>query len=66
MSQALKPLPRPGDLHGGPFGRRDRAPAVGAAPALARTCSPDPPDASPGPPEHKVDVDSQGVWRTRS
>ena len=27
----------PGDLHGGPFGRRDRAPAVGGAPALART-----------------------------
>ena len=31
------PLPDAGDLHGGPFGRRDRAPAVGGAPALART-----------------------------
>ena len=30
------PFPAHGDLHGGPFGRRDRAPAVGGAPTLAR------------------------------
>ena len=33
----FSPLPGHGNLHGGPFGRRDRPSAVGAAPALART-----------------------------
>ena len=36
----FNPSPYRGHLHGSPFGRRDRdrAPAVGAAPVLARTC----------------------------
>jgi len=39
-------LPAHGDLHGGPFGRRDRPPAPRSRP--------DPPDASPGPPEQRM------------